>query len=233
MDYIEVDLSPRRLGRALGLTAAAFSAAYVVTRILVFGFGVSPQRRLMTMLDLGREGNLPALFGGALLLTAAALLAVAAEGERRLSRPARAWRGLSGIFVFLSLDEWLSFHETLIGPVRAALNVDGLLRFAWVIPYGILTAAVGLACLGLLRRLPSDTRNLFVAAGALYVGGALGCELFGGLIEQRLGRESLAFAVEVFFEESLEMSGTILFIYAIAAYIRDRQPGLSVRLRAG
>lgn len=233
MDDIEIDLTPRRLGRVLGLTAAAFSAGYVATRVLVFGFGVSPQRRVIALLDLGRENNLPALFGGALLLTAAALLAAAAAGERRRGRPDREWRGLSFLFVFLSLDEWLGFHEVLIKPVRAALKVDGLLRFAWVIPYGVLTAAVGLACLSLLRRLPARTRGLFVAAGALYVGGALGCELLGGLIEQRLGRDGIAFAVEVFFEESLEMSGAVLFIYAIAAYIREHQAGLSVRLRAG
>lgn len=225
---IELDLSPRRLARALGFTAAGFSAAFAATKVLVLGFGVSPQRRLVAMLDLGREVNLPSLFGGALLLIAAALLAVAAAGEARRGRPAREWRWLSGLFVFLSLDEWLSFHEILIMPVRTALKVDGLLRFAWVVPYGVMTAAVGLACLSLLRRLPARTRNLFVAAGAAYVSGALGCELLGGLIEQNLGRDGLAFAVEVFFEESLEMGGAVLFIYAIAAYIRDELPELSL-----
>lgn len=227
---LEINLEAGRLACALAWAAAALSAAFVATRVMVFGFGFPRERRLAALFDLGREGNLPALFGGGLLLTAAALLAVAAQGERGRGRPARAWQGLSFLFVFLAFDKWLSFHEALIKPVSAALKTDGLLRFAWVVPYGILTAVVGVACLSLLRRLPARTRNLFVVAGAVYVAGALGCELIGGLIAQRLGRDGPAFALEVLVEESLEMGGAILFIYAIAAYIRDELAGLSVRV---
>lgn len=227
---MNVALAPGRLSRALGAFAAALSAAFVATRVLVFAFGLSRESRLAAYFDLGREGNIPSLFGGALLLLAAALLAVAAEGERGLGRPSREWRGLCAVFVFLALDEWLGFHEALIRPVKALLHADGLLRFAWVVPYGIGAALVGLCCLSLLRRLPARTRGLFVAAGAVYVAGALGFEMLGGLIESRVGREGVPFAVEVFFEETLEMGGAILFIHALAAYIRDELPGLTVRL---
>lgn len=213
-------LEPRTLARVLGWTAAGLSAAFVATRVLVFRFDFDPRRRLPMFFDLGREGNLPTLFGGALLLGAAALLAVAARGERAAGRPAAAWSALSGIFVFLAFDEWLSFHEALIKPIKILLSLEGPLRFAWVLPYGLFTGAVGVSCLGLLRRLPARTRNLFVAAGAIYVGGALGCELIGGIIEQRLGRESAAWALEVLVEESLEMGGAVLFLYAIADYLR-------------
>lgn len=231
MKEIELRLSPGSLARVLGGTAAGLSAAYAASRILVFRFGFSPDRRLPAFFDLGREGNLPALFGGALLLGAAALLAVAARGERGRGRPAAAWNGLCALFVFLAFDEWLSFHEALIKPVKTLLKADGVLRFAWVVPYGILAAVVGVSCLSLLRRLPARTRSLFLAAGAVYVAGALGCEMLGGLIEQRLGRESAAFALEVLAEESLEMGGAVLFIYAIAAYLRDELAGLALRVR--
>lgn len=230
---IDLNFDPKKSARVLAWTAAGFSAAYAASRVLVFRFGFGPERRLSAFFDLGAEGNLPALFGGGLLLIAAALLAVAARGEHDRGRAAGAWRWLSSIFLFLALDEWLAIHEGLIKPVRALLQTDGIFRFAWVIPYGILTGAVGLSCLGLLRRLPARTRNLFLASGAIYVGGALGCEMLGGLIEQRLGRHSPAFALEVLVEESLEMGGAILFIYAVAAYIRDELSGLSVRLRFG
>lgn len=230
-EEIELRLEPRRLAAVLGGVAAALSAAFIFTRVLVFSFGFSPERRLPASFDLGAEGNLPALFGGALLLAAAVLLSVAARGERGRGRPSADWIGLAAVFVFLAFDEWLGIHEILIKPVKQLLHTDGLFRFAWVIPYGVLTAAVGFSCLSLLRRLPARTRNLFIAAGAIYVSGALGCEMLGGLIEQRLGRESLAFACEVLVEESLEMGGAILFVYAIAAYLRDELTGLAVRVR--
>lgn len=227
---VELSLAPEKTARVLGWTAAGLSAAFVATRVLVFGLGFSRESRLTAWFDLGGEGNFPSLFGGALFLAAAALLAVAAEGERGRGRPAKEWRGLSFLFVFLALDEWLSFHEALIRPVNILLKTDGVLRFAWVVPYGVMAAVVGLACLNLLRRIPARTRNLFVVAGAVYVAGALGCEMIGGLIEQRVGRDGIAFTLEVLVEESLEMGGAILFIYAIAAYIRDELPGLCVRV---
>lgn len=230
---VDLEIPPGRLARALAWIAAGLCAAFVATRALVFACGYDPHRRLAVFFDLGREGNLPTLFGGALLLGAAALLAVAARGEALRGRPAAEWRCLSGLFVFLAFDEWLALHEALIKPVKAALNTDGLLRFAWVIPYGLLAALVALSCLGLLRRLPARTRNLFVLAGAVYVAGALGCEMIGGLVEQRFGREGWPFALEVLVEESLEMGGAILFLYALAAYLRDELSGLSVRLRFG
>lgn len=102
-----------------------------------------------------------------------------------------------------------------------------------MIPYGALTAVVGVSCLGLLRRLPARTRSLFLVSGAIYVAGALGCEMIGGLVEQRFGRRGPEFALEVLVEESLEMGGSILFIYAVAAYLRDELSGLAVRLRFG
>lgn len=228
---VDLEVSPERLARALAWIAAGLSAAFAATRVLVFRFGLDADRRAAAFFDLGREGNLPALFGGALLLLAAVLLAVAAAGERGRGRPAGSWRCLSWLFVFLAFDEWLALHEALIKPLRGLLHTDGLLRFAWVIPYGALTAAVGLACLGLLRRLPARTRNLFVAAGAVYVAGALGCEMIGGLVEQRAGRHGWEFALEVLVEESLEMGGAILFVYALADYARAELSGLSVRLR--
>lgn len=230
---IDLDVDPKKLARVLAWTAAGFSAAYAASRVLVFRFGFAHERRLPAFFDLGAEGNLPALFGGGLLLLAGALLAVVARGEAARGRAAGAWRWLSGIFVFLALDEWLAIHEGLIKPVRFLLQTDGLFRFAWVIPYGLLAGIVGLSCLGLLRRLPPRTRNLFLASGAIYVAGALGCEMIGGLIEQRFGRRGPEFALEVLVEESLEMGGAVLFVYALAAYIRDELSGLSVRLRFG
>jgi hypothetical protein len=88
---------------------------------------------------------------------------------------------------------------------------------------------LGLVYVPFLKRLPKQTRNLFMAAGVIYVGGAVGCEMIGALIVERSGLWSPAFALEVLVEETLEMSGIALFIYAITSYIQSEFPGMSVR----
>ena len=220
------------LGRALVWTIAALVAAFILTRIGIFCFGVFPERRILTLLDLGCEHNVPSLFSGLLIALGGLLAAAAAKGERKNGRPFWAWAGLAVLLLFLAADEWLAFHEHLIKPLQKALNTRGPLLFAWVIPYGALTACFVAVYARFLSRLPRVTSRLFIAAGGVYVAGAMGCELLGGLIQESLGRDSIAFAAEVLVEETLEMSGMALFVYALAAHLERTFPAIGVRMRA-
>lgn len=70
-------------------------------------------------------------------------------------------------------------------------------------------------------RLPARTAFLFVVSGAVYVGGAIGFELIGGYYAKANGVENLTYSMISTVEESLEMSGVIVFIYALLKYIAD------------
>ena len=193
---------------------------FVLDHDFVFG--------LVPLFDTDLEGNVPSWYSSSLLLAASgmALLCRHADGDRRR----RAyWGGLTAIFLYMSLDEAARLHEQ-IGNLTALLSGRaGMLLFPWVLPFGILALVVGALYLRFLFRLPVHTAATFVAAGALYVGGALGMEIVqalyvgsGGLSQSRTGQlVSTA-------EEFMEMGGASLFIYGAHGYLR--QTGAAIRL---
>src|SRR5687768_9580440 len=63
-------------------------------------------------------------------------------------------------------------------------------------------------------------------------GGALGMELVGGFLTDTGGQATLAYLDATTTEESLEMLGVVIFIYALLDYIRRRLPALRVDLRS-
>ena len=139
---------------------------------------------------------------------------------------------LALVFVFLSFDESMSVHERLNNPMNELVQREGILLYAWVVPYGIAVIVLGLVYLPFLMRLPKLYRWLFILSGALYVGGALGFELIQGYI--RTYREGMpGFATEdslvLLVEESLELAGISLFICTLIRYLGESFPGFQVR----
>lgn len=229
---IDFRLEPETLGKTLVRIIMALAAVYVVTQFPVRVLGWSNKILLIAAFDLNREMNIPSLYSGAAILLCAGLLALTAAGERGRGRPFVGWAGMSGVFAFLAADELLVLHEKLNDPLRAALHTSGgVLHYAWIIPYGILAAGFAVVYLPFLLRLPSRTRTLFVISGLVFVFGAVGCELIGSWIMKDASNLSVRMGMEILIEESMEMSGIALFAYAIASYIREELPGLSLRLR--
>lgn len=180
-----------------------------------------------------REANIPTWYQSSALLLCSLLLATIASGSKRLGRPyAGHWGFLGAVFLFLSVDEAAEIHEGVNNLVRRAVDPGGPLAYAWVIPYGILAAALGIAYIGFLSHLPRRTRRLFLLAGGGYVGAAVGVEMAQAVLDQGpylMARVASPVAANV--EETLEMAAVVLFIYALLSYIASRLPQL--RLSAG
>jgi hypothetical protein len=62
-------------------------------------------------------------------------------------------------------------------------------------------------------------RRQFLIAGAIYVGGALGMELPLGWWTERAGSDNLVYALIDGVEETMELSGTTLFLLALVEYL--------------
>jgi hypothetical protein len=75
------------------------------------------------------------------------------------------------------------------------------------------------------------TRILFLLAGVVYVGGALGMEMVAGVYDQSHGYENAVTATMANVEETMEMAGLVIFIYALTAYLSSAFG--DVRLRFG
>lgn len=217
---VEIKIGPGKIARVMTLIVAALLLLNVAGYVSRFFLGYDS--KLISAFSFGYEQNFPTFYSALALLFCAALLAIVGAARRKAHREyAFHWGALAAIFAFLSADEMLEIHEVLIVPVREALHTGGMLRFAWVIPYGVLVAVFVLAYLKFLRDLPAKTRRRFVVAGALYVLGALGMELLGSKYYDLHGGDNFVYVMHQTLEELLEMAGVIVFAHAIAEYLRD------------
>lgn len=186
-----------------------------------------PGRDLLAGLtDPGGEANLAACFSAGLLVCAAALFAVIACAKRQ-DVYGRVWRGLAWVFSYLAVDEYAMLHERTVVFIKHALGesaTSGVLHHAWVLPYAIFCVAVFATTIRFLLHLPVRTRNLILAAGALYVGGALGFEMLEGPLAASSGVDNNTIRSLIVVEEILEMSGIILLISTLFGYIRHNIP---------
>lgn len=205
--------SPRRLrtllvGSSLLLAAVGLGAEVDGAR------RGEPARRLVELLSLSYERNLPTAFASGLLLGCAlALLAHARAAAQHRKR----WHVLAALFAYLAVDEAVGLHEAL-----GVLDLHGVLYFSWVVPAAALVLALGLFYLPFVRALPAPLRGQVVRAGVLYVGGALGMELPLGWWTERHGDANLTYALLDHVEELLELLGAALFLAALVEHLPSR-----------
>lgn len=181
------------------------------------------------------ELNIPTVYSCFLLLSCATLLAWIAAAKRRQDDPFRwHWLGLAALFFALTVDEAAALHELLIRPLRDAYALTGWLRFPWVIAGGSFAVVFAIAYLRFLRHLPTRTAGLFLLAGCLYVGGAVGMEMVGGRVfmeEGTPGRTLVPYMVAMTLEELFEMAGAIVFLMVLLQYLRTMGATLRAEVR--
>jgi hypothetical protein len=110
------------------------------------------------------------------------------------------------------------------------MDISGDHFFAWVIPYSLLVLLVGVAYLRFVFRLPPFVRDRVLLAGFVFVAGALGLEIVESYYYSQSGVKDLNFAILTTLEESMEMFGILLFIYALLHYIAYDLKGLQINL---
>jgi hypothetical protein len=229
-----IQLSPRRITQFLGVIVLALVLAQVAVQTLRFVMDNDRLYGLVFIFSLGAEGNFPAFYATFSLLFTAGLLALVAGSSRGNPTIGMGyWMGLALIFVFLSLDEMLGFHERLIDPVRGWLGTSGLFFYAWVIPYGIAVLAFAAVYARFLFRLPKRIAVLLVVAGILFVTGAIGAEMVGGWYSEQHGNANPPYVAIQTIEEVMEMVGILIFISGVLQYADERLGGLRLHVSSG
>jgi hypothetical protein len=225
---MDILIPKRKLRLWLFGTMAVVALAGVAVEVLRPIYDLPKRRGAVPLLSLSYEENVPTLYSAVILLGAALLLALIAMGAKKNGeRFVAAWWVLSAGFFYIAVDEVLQFHEDL----SKLMKIGGVLTFSWVIPAAALVLILGLSYIPFLRHLPRPTRNRFLLAGALYVGGAVGLELPLGAWTQKHGDDNLGYALIDAVEESLEMLGVILFVLGLVDYLG--QKGWAVRFATG
>ncbi len=184
---------------------------------------------LTPLFDLDVEANVPTLVSAVALLGAASLFWATGSATHRHGRAyAKHWRGLAVVFVLLALDEAAGFHEKLSAPLRDAMQLTGVLHYAWIVPYALLVAALGIVYARFLLALDPVAKRHLVGAGVVFLAGAVGLEMVGGLIASAETPTEAAFVAAVTCEETLEMVGVALLVRGLVAY-NERHFGLQAQ----
>jgi len=227
-----IRISASGTARLLACIAVLLVLASVVTQYYRFASGHVTVYGLIDLFNVARENSLPTFFSSTTLFLASVLLGIVAVLKRKISAPyARHWAILAVIFLYLAADEAASMHELWGRPTKELLGnwATGAFFFSWVIPAMALLAAFAIVFLGFWWHLPSRTRWLTLIAALLYIGGAVGFEMIGARYVETSGFDSLAYSMIATMEESLEMAGMILFVFAIMEYIENNFAVLQIR----
>jgi hypothetical protein len=183
------------------------------------------------IVNVNAEQNIPTWFSASVLLLNSILLAAIASTKKALGdKYVTHWWGLAVIFLILSLDEIAGVHDRVNVLLTPMFGTRGVFTYFWVIPWSAFVVLVLLAYLRFFFALSRKVKWLFLAAGGLYIGGALGGDMVmgqlismeGGLEERWwLGLEERWVRLVVLAEEFLEMTGAIVFFYALTGYCED------------
>ncbi len=229
---MDIVLKPKKVTKLFAFTVMYLTLAHIVGQSIAFYLGFKSRfKPFVSWLDLDAEQSIPTFYSSAALLFCSLLLAIVTFAKKKNGEQYIYWLGLAIIFLFLSVDESLMVHEHLIDKVRTTLNTSGFLYFAWVVPYSIALIIFLLIYVKFIFNLPSKIRILFIIAGLIYISGALGIELIGGRYSELYGYNVTYFVITTI-EELLEMTGVVIFIYALMSYIDSELKDLRLSIKS-
>ncbi|OUL34509.1 hypothetical protein BV372_13805 [Nostoc sp. T09] len=227
---MELYLSAKGTVQFLVKVVIFLAIASVLVNLYYFYLPNFPLRNLLkNLFDLDSETNIPSVYAAGAILFCSILMAIIAQAQKLAGNSNfRSWLGFSLVFAYLSMDEFMSLHENVVVPMRKAFHTGGLLYFPWVI-LGSIFLVIFLIVFGkFIASLPAKTRRLFFIAGIIYVVGALGFEMLGGLYASHYGETNIIYVLMTTIEEVLEMLGIIAFIYALLTYMSAHMKGVDV-----
>lgn len=236
MPKLTFTISARRVAQILAVISAYLCLQSIVAKHIEAAAGTNSTYwiyHFVRLVNVNQEANIPTWYASTLLLACAALVAVTAYAVKtNKGRFVGHWFALSAIFLYLAVDEAAALHEKLTIPLQEALNPTGVFYFAWVFVGAAALAVFVLAYLPFFFHLPAGTRKLFLLAGLLYVGGALGVEAISANQWYLDEGSSLTYAAIGTVEELLEMLGVVVLIYALIKYLSACVDGIHIALSA-
>ena len=227
-----ITLYPRNAVIWLSKIAIFLVVAHLITigmPYLLDGFEHGLVRVLFSLFFIDGEGNLPAIFSTCLFLINAVLFLMVWQAAGPAGDSQKIWLVLAIVFVFLALDESISIHERLIDPLRQALGATGIFYYAWIIPYGIGVMLLAIVAVPVFWRMPKRIRFWFGISAATYLFAAIGLEMISGKYLVMMNEnKDIVWILMVTLEESLEIAGLIILVYALLLLLRNTYHGFMI-----
>ena len=228
----EFQISPPRLARQLLWIIGGLVILSTLGQISRHVYHHGNLGGLVNLFYVDAEANIPTAYSSftwMLCSVTAAMIAVAKkQGGDRFTK---YWQGFALVFAYLALDEVAVLHELLMGPMRSLFNASGFFYYAWVIPGGIFVLVFALSCFKFVKTLPRKTQFLLTLAGVTFVAGAIGLEMIGGWYTEMFGYQSdLTYVLITTLEETLEMLGVLILLYALLSYMGKHTPPIRIKV---
>jgi hypothetical protein len=215
---LEVSISTPRVHRAVTAAIVALLAASLSVEALKYG-GVWNPGTMERVFNVAMEGSLQTWFEFLLMLACAFWCAAVATALGKAGAPyASTWLFVSGLLVYMSVDEAAGLHELAVRPMRVLLHSPRILYYAWVVPGAAAVVVIALVLRGWAGSLPRPTFRAFVRAALVFVAGALFVEALSGWYAAAWGRGNFGYAVLTTIEEGGEMTGIAMFLRALIDY---------------
>lgn len=222
-----IRVNQSQFDRCLFLIIGVVAVAGLAVELLQELLRLEENHEIVAFFSLSFEQNVPTWLAVSLHALVSLLLLLIATGPvQRTGKLVKHWWGLSVVFACISMDELIGLHEEMSG----WFNLGGIFYFGWVLPASAFVLTFALLYLRFLGHLSQVTRFRFARAGAIFVLGALGVELFLGYWTELHGDSNLGYALIDWVEETLELVGTGLFLSAVLAVLGD--PAKHLRLVA-
>ncbi|MEM7094322.1 MAG: hypothetical protein AAF567_15075 [Actinomycetota bacterium] len=167
--------------------------------------------------DVGFERNVPT-WVSTLLLASGALAAVIASCKSVEPVLRRGYGFVAALMAWASFDEANEIHERASDPIRDALDLGGALYWSWVLVALVAVPIIVLLLRRFLLDLPEPTRTHTILSGVVFVGCAVGLEMFHALLLDEGGQGNVVTELLGMVEEFGEMLAAMLFVDATLRY---------------
>jgi hypothetical protein len=233
-EAIPVHLRVTSIIRTLYYVAAALVVLDLCGLAIALITGHDSIYGLLGIIDLDKERGIGVLFQVFLMLGNVAMLALLGKLARAGKADPGPWYFMAGLFTFLTMDEFSYIHEQLMDPMRELVGSEGILHFAWVVPYGIAVVLLGLWFAPKVWAIRPGPRKWFFLAAVTYVTGALGFEMLGGwrltVIGGEAYRPEMIYELLTTVEEGLEMVGLTMLATGVLQLLQPAIKSVALKL---
>jgi hypothetical protein len=143
------------------------------------------------------------------------------------------WVLLGLLLFYISMDDASVIHEKFSRYLKGASDLGGWFEYKWVIIGLLAVAVIGVLFFRFWLHLDTKFKILFLLAGGLFFGGAVGFELIGGRWAYSFGSKNFTYSVLTTMEQGLQYAGLTTLVYSLLLYLGSYAPKFNVLITSG
>ncbi|MCB0101547.1 MAG: hypothetical protein H6635_04970 [Anaerolineales bacterium] len=181
--------------------------------------------------DVNSEANVTSYYSvslailSSLLFFVVAYLKYADKDKYRLQ-----WVMLGFLLLYISMDDASVIHEKFSRYLKGMTDMGGWFEYKWVIIGLLAVVVIGVAFFRFWLHLDTRFKILFLLAGGMFFGGAVGFELIGGRWAYSFGSKNFFYSVLTTFEQGFQYAGLTTMIYSLLFYLKSYAPQFNVSI---